>query len=75
MNKNRRQKIEELIKKILSLIDDLERIKEEEDDSRENMPENLENSDNYQKSEECSDAMEETIDDVRGSLNNLLDTI
>ena len=44
MNKIRRKALQEIFDKLSALSDELESIKEEEDESRENMPESLQGS-------------------------------
>ena len=48
MNKNRRKKISVAVTELQKTLSDLENIKEEEDNARENMPENLENSEKFE---------------------------
>ena len=51
MNKIRRKALQEIFDKLSALSDELESIKEEEDESRENMPESLQGSERYEQSE------------------------
>lgn len=69
MNNKRRQKIREITSKIDGLTDELEIIKEEEDDSRSNMPENLEFSVQYEKSETISETIEDAVSEIREALD------
>lgn len=62
MNKIRRNRISEVIQKIESLTEELELIKEEEDQYRDDMPENLQNGQKFEESEEYSNSMDEAID-------------
>lgn len=55
MNKRRREKISKC-------ISDLEEILEEEDMSRDNIPENLQDTDLYLDSEAASECLQEAID-------------
>lgn len=55
MNKKRRYQIS-------CCISTLEDILAEEDESRSNMPENLENSERYQESENASENLQEALD-------------
>ena len=55
------------------LLQELENIKDEEDDARENIPENLENSEMYEASENCSDTIEDAISDIEGAINSILE--
>ena len=44
------------------MYDNLSSIRDEEDEARDNMPENLQDSDKYSESEECSDKMQDALD-------------
>lgn len=75
MNNKRRQKIRDVVSKMEGLTSDLEYIKDEEDESRANMPENLESSEQYEKSEQISDTIEDAITDIKDALNTISDSI
>lgn len=55
MNKERKQRIE-------ITIGELENVLEEEDEIRDNMPENLQNSSRYEESEAASENLQTAID-------------
>lgn len=71
MNKARRERIQEVADNLNSIVSVVEQIKEEEDEYRDNMPENLQTSEKYEYSEECSDKM----DDVITSLNEQIEIL
>lgn len=78
MNKGRRTAIEMLNEKIppikeelSSICDGIDLMKDEEDDYRESIPENLMSGTNYINSEECSEKMQEAIDDVQAAIDEL----
>ena len=71
MNKVRREQISTVVGKLKDCKDVLEEIKNDEDCSRENMPENLENSQRYTDSEEASDS----LDDATSDIGNAIDTL
>ena len=75
MNRSRRNRICIIIDKILDLVNELMYIKEEEDDTRENIPINFENSEIYENSENCSDALDDAISDISDSLDKLKEEI
>lgn len=75
MNKTRRQQIKTILTQISVLIEKLDNIKTCEDDTRSNIPENLENSEAYQKSEEFSDAISDAISDIQNAVSALEDTL
>ncbi len=64
MNQERRERIKKTVIKISECVGELESIKDEEDDSRDNIPENLQGGDAYQQSEDCSDALQDAIDSI-----------
>lgn len=71
MNKQRRKTLNELYDKLAELRDLLEEVKCEEDDYRDNIPENLQNSERYEKAEEACD----NLDYALSSLEEALDYI
>lgn len=73
MNKDRRKKIAETIDKLRQCSGNLYDIKNEEDDSRENIPENLQSSEFYCYSEECSDNIDEAISEIDSAISSLED--
>lgn len=73
MNKQRRQKIKEVITQLETCADNLETVKSDEDEARENIPENLQDGEAYCTSEECSDKIEEAMSDIRAVIENLED--
>ena len=58
MNKERRDSIRLIIQNIEDAVSGLEEILEEEEQSRDNIPENLQNSAVYEKAEEACDRVE-----------------
>lgn len=71
MNKQRRGAIQDAISKLEDCKDLLSSVKDEEDEARENMPENLEGSEAYSFSEDCSDNIEEAISSVEEAIDTL----
>jgi DNA repair exonuclease SbcCD ATPase subunit len=69
MNKQRRNAINEIYERIAELRDMLEQIKDEEDDYRDNMPENLQCSERYQISEDASDNLDSALDTLDDALD------
>lgn len=62
MNNTRRKAIDRLYEQITAISDELEDLKFEEDEARDNMPENLQGGARYEQSEEASQAMEDAIE-------------
>lgn len=71
MNVKRRKKIKDVIKRLNDCKDDLESIKGDEDEARDNIPEPLQNGDTYCESEECSDKIEDAISDIKDVVESL----
>ena len=71
MNKKRREEISEVVGTLQDCKTKLESIKDEEDTSRENMPENLEGSQRYEDSETASDRLDDAISDLESAIDNL----
>lgn len=71
MNNDRRHKLKKLLDAMQSIVNALEALKDEEDEVRENIPENLESSDLYQESERCSDLIDDAICSVNEAMGNI----
>ena len=74
MNKNRRQELKRWMDKANELRDELERIAQDEQDSYDSIPENLQCSERADNSEEAIELMEEAIgliDDAIGAVEEI----
>lgn len=71
MNKARRKELEELYDIIYEAKDRLEMLHDEEEKYRDNIPENLQGSERYERAEEAVDA----LDSAMSSLEDALDYI
>lgn len=71
MNKFRRKALQDIFDKITELQEELEAIKNEEDESRENMPENLQGSERYEQSETASSDMEGAIEYLSSACDSI----
>lgn len=71
MNETRRKLICNAISKLNSCADDLTNVKEDEDESRENIPENLQGGDAYSLSEVASDKLDDAISDIQQAITTL----
>ena len=56
---------------ISNIIAEIETIRDEEDEARESMPENLVGSERYETSEVASDTLQDTIDLLEESVERL----
>lgn len=71
MNKIRRKSLEEVIAKIQGLSEEIESLMADEEEYRDNMPENLQGSERYEKADEACSAMQDAIDNLEESVENL----
>ena len=85
MNKTRRQTIDKIKQRIAeeiptdiisSILEDIEAIKDEEQESLDNMPENLQGSERYEASEAAVDSLDEAysaLEELNDNIQNALD--
>ena len=71
MNKIRRNARQEIYDKLSDLREELEAIKDEEDESRENMPENLQGSERYEQSETASGNIDEAMEYLSSACDSI----
>lgn len=71
MNKIRRKALQEIYDKLSDLREELETIKDEEDESRENMPENLQCSERYEQSETASGNIDEAMEYLSSACDSI----
>ena len=64
MNKERRKSLKEIQGKLESLAQDLEALKEEEEEYRDTMPENFQESERYQRADEVCDLLQEALENL-----------
>ena len=71
MNKIRRKELSIIYHEITELMERLEAVKDEEEEYRDNIPENLQASDRYAKADEAVSALEEAFDYLSSALDNI----
>lgn len=71
MNKQRRKQIEDVTGKIRDLLADLENLRDEEEEYKDNIPENLQGSERYENAEECVYDLTEAIDSIESALEDI----
>lgn len=78
MNKPRRKQIQDVIEKLSSLqsemevlIEEIEGIQADEEEYRDNMPENLQGSERYERADTACDALESAKDSLEESKDNI----
>lgn len=75
MNKDRRTRIMIVIDQLTQSIAELRSIKLEEDFARDNIPENMCDTERYTHSEECSDVLDEATDSIDEAITTLSDIV
>ena len=71
MNKIRRKSLQEIIDQIDHLRDDLDALKEEEEEYRDNMPENLQGGERYEAAENAISNMEDAVTSLEEVISSL----
>lgn len=71
MNADRRSRVIKAKQLLEEAKDILEEALNEEDEYRDNIPENLQNSERYEQSEAYSDAMDSAINDIGSAIESL----
>ena len=75
MNRRRREELRDVLARLDLCRTDIDRALWEEEDSRDNMPENLEYSDQYEKMDHAVDCLEDAMEDMDSLIKNLEDAI
>lgn len=75
MNKERRKSLREIQSKLESLGQDLETLKEEEEEYRDNMPENLQESERYQRADEVCDLLQEALESMDNAYQQIEEAV
>lgn len=71
MNKIRRKTLQELYDIITDAKDNLDEVRDEEDDYKENIPENLQGSERYEIAEAAVDALNSAISSLEEALDSI----
>ena len=71
MNKERRKQIADIIATLNDLKDDLQTLLDEETDYKENIPENLQMSERYEKADEACSALDDALSNIDDAIDNL----
>ena len=75
MNKERRKSLREIQSKLDRLGQDLETLKEEEEEYRDNVPENLQESDRYQRADEVCDLLQEALESMDNAYQQIEEAV
>lgn len=68
MNNTRRKQLKAILEKLEDLKAELENVKYDEDDARDNIPESLWGTERYEKAEEACDNLEEAVSNLEEAL-------
>lgn len=71
MNKARRTQLQRVSDSLSNIIAEVDAIRDEEDEARESMPENLVGSERYETSEIASDTLQDAIDLLEEAVERL----
>ena len=71
MNKVRRKELQNLFDIISAAQEQLEALRDEEDDYKENIPENLQGSERYEIAEAAVDALDSALDSLQDALDSI----
>lgn len=69
MNKQRRERIQEVVDQIGVLCQELEELRDEEEEYMYNMPENLQGSEKYEMAEEAVSNLDSAIDNLTEAID------
>ena len=72
MNKNRRERLQDAIAHLGQAAQIVERVRDDESESMNNMPENLQGTERYETMENAVDALEEAITNINDA-NDLIE--
>ena len=71
MNNSRRKQLEEISSKISDIKDELESVMCDEEEYRDNMPENLRNSERYEQTDAACSEMQDALDSLDSAISSI----
>jgi len=71
MNRPRRKELDALVERINLIREDLECVMNDEEEYRDNIPENLQESEKYTKSDEACDSLQAAIDQLEEAVSSI----
>lgn len=75
MNKQRRATLNQINELISNVYEDLECCKDQEEEYRDNMPENLHGSERYEKAEDAVNMLEEALESLQQAIDNIYEVV
>lgn len=71
MNNPRRKQLNNIVESLSELKEVLETLLSEEEEYRDNMPENLQGSERYEKADNACDSIQYAIDNIEDAVSNI----
>ena len=71
MNKVRRKALADLVEQFEVLKEELDSLMEVEEEYRDNMPENLQGSERYEKADAASDNLSDAVDNLEEAISSI----
>lgn len=71
MNNPRRKQLNNIVESLNELKEDLEALLSEEEEYRDNIPENLQGSERYEKADNACDSIQYAIDNIEEAVSNI----
>lgn len=71
MNKERRKSLQTIVDQLVELKGTLDDLKQEEEVYRDNMPENMQESERYQKADEACDNLYEAVSQIEEAVSGI----
>ena len=75
MNKQRRATLNQISELISNVYEDLESCKDQEEEYRDNMPENLQGSERYEKADNAVNMLEEALESLQQAMDNIEEVV
>lgn len=75
MNRQRRKALQDIIDQLETLRIQLETLLAEEEDYRDNFPENLQNSERYERTEAIRENLSDAVDEMEQAASDIEDAI
>ena len=75
MNKARRKALEEIADRLSVLMAELDSLKDEEEEYRDNMPENLQDGERYEKADSACSSLGDAIADLESAIGSVEEAI
>lgn len=75
MNRMRRKQLDAILAKLEELKEEVAVLQEEEEEYRDNMPENLQGSEKYEKADAACDALSSTVDAIEEAVGYIEEAV